>query len=196
MDGAPDRMIDIAVRPATIGDADEMARLHVAVWRDTYRMLAPVEAFRLLDEAHRSARWRATLSAPAPHQAVLLATRGGRLVGIGAAGAPSEAVFGARGEIKSLYVDPDSKRQGIGRRLMAALAEHLARHHYRGAALGVVAGNEPAIAFYQKLGGRIAGRYRDPGPIWRSDNIALVWDELLPLMHQTFQRPSGNRKDR
>jgi hypothetical protein len=42
-------MIEIAVRPATIGDADEIARLHVAVWRDTSRGRAPAEAFGVLD---------------------------------------------------------------------------------------------------------------------------------------------------
>lgn len=189
-------MSDIAVRPATVGDAEAIARLHVAAWRDTYRALAPAEAFRKLDEAHRFGRWTAMLGAPNPQQRVLLATRRDRLVGIGAADAPSEAAFGDRGEIKSLYVDPDSKRQGIGRRLMAALAEHLARRHYRGAALGVVTGNEAAIGFYQSLGGRVAGHYTDPGPIWRSDNIVLLWDDLMPLIHPAPQRPRSQTEDR
>ncbi|WP_312164905.1 hypothetical protein [Phenylobacterium sp.] len=39
-----------------------------------------------------------------------------------------------------------------------------------------------AIAFYEALGGRRAGRFTDPGPLWRSDNIVFVWDELADLM--------------
>ena len=64
----------------------------------------------------------------------------------------------------------------------AALAEQIASWGYRGAALGVVVGNEPAIAFYESLGGRGAGKYIDPGPLWRSDNLIFVWDEVSDLI--------------
>ena len=46
----------------------------------------------------------------------------------------------------------------------------------------VVVGNAPAIAFYEALGGRKAGAYTDPGPMWRSENLFYVWDDLAPLM--------------
>ena len=174
--------MDITIRSALPGDAAVMASLHVTVWRETCRTLAPPEAFRKLDEAHRQARWAATLAEPRRDQLVLLAEQGDRLVGIGSVGAPSHAVFEGRGEIRSLYVDPSLKRQGLGRRLMRELARHLADLHYPGAALSVVAGNEPAIAFYRSLGGRMAGRFIDPGAIWRSDNIIFVWDDLSLLL--------------
>ncbi|MBB3452900.1 ribosomal protein S18 acetylase RimI-like enzyme [Rhizobium sp. BK313] len=174
--------MDINIRSASPNDAAAIANLHVAVWRETYRGLAPTEVFRTLDEGYRQARWALTLAEPGRHQLVLLAEQDNRLVGIGAVGAPSQPVFEGRGEIRSLYVDPATKRQGLGRRLMRELARHLAGLHYPGAALSVVAGNDPAIAFYRSLGGRMAGRYIDPGPIWRSDNIIFVWDDLSSLI--------------
>jgi ribosomal protein S18 acetylase RimI-like enzyme len=174
--------MEINIRPALPGDAAAIACLHLAVWRETYRELASAEAFRIMDEAFRRVRWTAVLSEPGRDQLVLLAEQNGRLVGIGAAGAPSLAIFEGRGEIRSLYVDPAVKRQGIGRRLMRELARHLAALNYPGAALGVVVGNDPAMAFYQLMGGRMAGRYTDPGPIWRSDNIVFAWDDLSLLM--------------
>jgi len=45
----------------------------------------------------------------------------------------------------------------------------------------VVNGNDHAIAFYQHLGGQRIGRYTDPGPIWRSDNLVYAWDDLTAL---------------
>ncbi|MQB42785.1 GNAT family N-acetyltransferase [Rhizobium sp. ICMP 5592] len=174
--------MEITIRPATPEDAAAIARLHLAVWRDTYRELATPDAIRIMDEAFRRARWTATLSEPSRDQLVLLAEQNGRLVGIGAAGAPSLALFEGRGEIRSLYVEPAIKRQGVGRRLMRELALHLAALNYPGAALGVVVGNDPAIAFYQLLGGQMAGRYIDPGPVWRSENIIFAWDDLSLLM--------------
>ena len=115
-------------------------------------------------------------------QAVVVAEQDGRLAGVGMAAAPSQPEFGARGEICSLYLDPGFQRRGLGRRLMLALAEQVGAWGYRGAALGVVVGNEPAIAYYETLGGRVAGKYIDPGPLWRSDNLIFVWDEVSDLI--------------
>ncbi|MGG6897207.1 MULTISPECIES: GNAT family N-acetyltransferase [Rhizobium] len=171
----------IEIRPATIDDAADIARLHRAVWCETYRDLAPANVYHTLDEDFRRARWSDMLANPRRHQGALLAEQENRLVGIGAIGAPSESAFEGRGEIRSLYIDPSVKRRGLGRRLMRELAAQLAAFGYSGAALGVVAGNEPAIAFYRSLGGRMIGRYTDPGPIWRSDNLIFVWDDLSLL---------------
>jgi hypothetical protein len=55
---------------------------------------------------------------------------------------------------------------------------------YNGVGLGVVAGNNPAIAFYGGMGGTRAGSYTDPGPVWRSDNYLYVWDDLPVLVPQ------------
>lgn len=173
--------MEIGIRPAVADDAAAIARLHRSVWCDTYRDLAPAGACRVLDEDFRRARWADMLASPRKHQCVLVAEQGNRLVGIGAIGAPSEEAFAGRGEIRSLYVDPSVKRQGLGRRLMRELAAELAAMGYSGAALGVVVGNDPAIAFYRSLGGRVIGQYTDPGPIWRSDNLIFVWDDLSLL---------------
>lgn len=64
---------------------------------------------------------------------------------------------------------------------MAAMAAEALRRGETSLALGVVTANTPAIAFYERLGGREVGRYRDPGPLWRSVNIAYAWDDLSLL---------------
>ena len=175
-------MTDIEIRPALTGDVADIARLHRAIWCDTYRDLAPAEVYRILDEDYRRARWADMLATPRRDQRVFLAEQGARLVGIGAIAAASEPAFEGRGEIKSLYIDPSIKRQGLGRRLMRAMMEEFAAMGYSGAALGVVVGNEPAIAFYRALGGQLIGRYTDPGPVWRSDNFIFAWDDLSVLI--------------
>lgn len=175
-------MANIAFRSAEPRDAPAIARLHVAVWRQTYRDLAPAEAFATLDEAYRLERWRKKLAAPSADQLTLLAESAGRLVGIGAAGAASEPLFGRRGEIKFLYVDHQFQGRGIGRQLLRRLALHLRERHYPGAALSVVDGNLAATGFYQALGAKVIGRHIDPGPIWRSENIIMAWDDLGELL--------------
>jgi ribosomal protein S18 acetylase RimI-like enzyme len=174
--------MDIEIRLARADDVADIARLHRSVWCDTYRNLAPAEVYRALDEDYRRVRWADMLAHPRRDQRVFLGEQGVRLVGIGAIAAPSEPAFEGRGEIKSLYIDPSIKRQGVGRRLMRTMMEEFAAMGYSGVALGVVVGNEPAIAFYRALGGRLIGRYTDPGPLWRSDNLIFAWDDLSLLI--------------
>lgn len=170
----------IAIRAARLEDAPAIAALHVAVSRVTYRDLAPPETLQRLDRAHRQARWTAMLREDA--RMVLLAERGDRLVGIGSAGPASVPALGDRAEVLHLYVDPGEARRGIGRTLMRHLARALQAQGFRSVALGVVEGNQAALDFYLKLGGRLGGSYTDPGPLWRSQNRIVIWDRLETLI--------------
>jgi ribosomal protein S18 acetylase RimI-like enzyme len=174
-------MVELAVRSAVLADASAIAGLHLRSWRHAYKDLAPREAWDTLTESVRRDRWAAMLGAPRGRHHTFVAETGGCLLGIGTAAPPSEAAFGARGEIRSLYVEPDAARMGIGRRLLGEVAARLVAFGFEGAALGVVIGNEPAIAFYESLGGRRAGTYLDPGPVWRSENLVIVWDDARAL---------------
>jgi ribosomal protein S18 acetylase RimI-like enzyme len=182
-------MTEISIRSANIDDAQTIADLHVKVWRHTYQDLAPAEARAVLNEQHRGKMWREKLSSNDSSQIVLIAEIDNRMIAIGAAGGSSESIFDGRGEIKFLYVDPEFKRRGIGRALLAQLAIHLRKMHYQGAALSVVKGNETAIAFYEALDGRPAGEFTDPGPIWRSRNIVFVWDDVASLITPAVRVP-------
>jgi ribosomal protein S18 acetylase RimI-like enzyme len=171
---------EIAIRAATIEDAAEIAALHVAVSQATYRDLAPPETLQRLNLAHRTARWTELLQKG--ERIALVAERAGKIIGIGTAGAASVPELGTRGEILHLYVDPTHARAGIGSTLMRQLARALKAEGYKGIALGVVEGNQPAIDFYKKLGGRLAGSYIDPGPLWRSRNQIIIWDDIETLL--------------
>ena len=169
------------IRIASLADAPEIATLHDQVWRETYRDLATPEAWEALTIQVRLARWREVLADPDPRRVTLLAEQDGRLLAFGTACAPTEAVFGGRGEVRWLHVAADARRTGLGRRLMSALAGRLDGWGYSGCALAVVVGNDPALAFYRRLGGREIGGYVDPGPLWPSENIAFAWDDLSAL---------------
>lgn len=174
----------LTIREAVPSDADAIAALHVEVWRRTYRDLAPPPAYDTLDQAARRRSWNAILGDVRPGAATLVAEKDGRLAGFAHGGAPGNDAFGGRGEVKYLYVATGFARQGIGRILLARLAARLAAFGYRGVALGVVAGNDPALAFYRALGGEVIGRYTDPGPLWRSDNLLCAWDDAQALARQ------------
>ncbi|MFO6299573.1 GNAT family N-acetyltransferase [Rahnella selenatireducens] len=170
-----------SLREAAPEDIDELAGLHVAIWRQTYRELAPAEAFAALDVPRRKAFWQDKFDHPAAGQGIFLAEVNGNLAGFCLTSASSNPDFGEMAEIKFLYVSGDFKRQGIGKRLISKAAQHLIVAGYRSVGLGVVEGNEPAIRFYSALGGHEAGRYTDSGPLWRSRNIIYAWPDITLL---------------
>lgn len=164
----------LTLRPARPEDAPELARLHVAVWRETYAALAPAQAMALLDEALRLRQWQAALEDP--DRACFLAENDGAVLGMVATGAPVEPVFGPLGEIRHLYVAARARGLGLGARLLQAGRDRVSQDGFVGAGLGVVAQNRTARAFYAARGGREAATFTDPGPLWRSDMVLVVWD--------------------
>lgn len=172
----------VTIRPATLEDCERIAALHTRVWRATYREIAPAEVKRILTEEVRRERWRAILSAPVRGQVTLIAETGADAAGFALMAPATLPEFGDRHEVKYLYVDAAHQGRGIGRRLLAASARAAIADGASGLALGVLEGNDPAIAFYEHLGGRRIGRYTDPGPVWRSRNLIYAWDDPKLLL--------------
>jgi len=170
------------LRRATPADAPALAALHLSVWRETYRDLAPAAAFARLDLPHRLRGWEAALARP--EQAAWLAEAGGQALGLVAAAPPSDPVRavieGPAGEIRHLYVAPAARRQGLGQRLLDAAFAALAAQGCTTAALGVVQQNTAARRFYASAGGREVAAFTDPGPLWRSAMILVAWDLPAP----------------
>lgn len=175
------------LRDATLADAAAIARLHSAVWRETYRQLAPPEAFAALDEQRRLASWQNMLDGY-EGPSVFVVEHRRDVVGFCAFGYSELPGLPQKLEIKNLYISLAHQRQGIGRQLMGGVAHHLSTTGVHGVGLGVVIGNDPALAFYQSLGGRISGTYIDPGPLWRSQNHLVIWDDIPALVAATSPR--------
>jgi GNAT superfamily N-acetyltransferase len=176
------RAVSPRYRTGGAADAERVGRFHFGVWTTTYRDLTPPGIIAKLTEPVRVQRWRDLMAAAAPDRALILAEEGDALIGFGLVDAPGHEGFEGRGEVKYLYVDPARHGRGIGRALLGALARHIFGYGYPGVGLGVLDGNDPAIRFYERLGGRRVGDYTDPGPTWRSTNHIYVWDEPSVLI--------------
>ncbi len=81
------------------------------------------------------------------------------------------------GHITNVAVDPDFRRAGIGRALLAALLEGLAGAGVTASTLEVRRGNRPAIALYEAFGftveGVRRGYYTDNG-----EDALVMWSRL------------------
>ena len=168
-------MSAVGIRPATPADVDAIARFHVAVWRETYRDIAPKAAWKALGVERRRPSWARVLGESDGFGGALLAEDDGRITGLASFARPSHPAFDGMAEITHLYVDASRRGEGLGRRLLEAALEKAAAAGFPGAGLAVVRENRAARDFYQALGGVETVVFTDPGPLWRSDNIVVAW---------------------
>ena len=132
----------VAVRRATVDDADGIAAVHIGSWRETYsRLVEPGELDELSVE-RRSARWATTL---AGSDSVWVAEDDGDIVGFAmTTSAPDD---GPRPTVlESIYVFGAHHGSGVGQALLdAAIGD-------RPAYLFVAADNPRATRFYERNG--------------------------------------------
>lgn len=144
---------DLLVRPARPDDAAEAARLWLALQEEQGALQ---EAFVPSEDAPR--RWANDFEAwvrADDVRCLRVAVREGRIVGLASAApwypAPiyraSEEVF-----MTDLYVDPEARRQGVGRALVEDVLRWARERGATRVRLRVASGNAGADAFWAALG--------------------------------------------
>ena len=165
----------VRLRRGVPADAGALARLHVAVWRGTYRDLAPPEALRRLDEARRLPFWQEVLGSDDPQTGAIVAPGDQDPVGVVSFAPSSHPAFAGAPEITHLYLCPSVRGSGLGASLLNAAFAHLRAAGFDRVALAVVRENTAARGFYRAMGGTEQATFTDPGPMWRSSNIVVGW---------------------
>ncbi|MEC3917751.1 GNAT family N-acetyltransferase [Nocardia sp. CDC160] len=143
--------MDIRIRPGTDADAKAVAALHTASWRTAYAGIMPEDYLHGPLEHDHQVVWLTRLTVGLAEGNLFVAESAGDVVGfIYLTPTPDGRIL-----IDNLHVDPTLKRGGIGSRLLHygfdwAATEYPGRSVY----LEVLQANKPAIAFYERHGGR------------------------------------------
>lgn len=148
-------MSELRVRPGRPEDARGIARLDVETWRSTYAGVLSSAYLVGLSERRREIGWRNVILRE-PRDVRVAVDAGGAILGFGSCG-PSQGDPRFAGEVFTLYVAPDWQNRGIGRSLLLALFRRLVAVE-RPSALVWVLRDNPGRFFYERLGGRPAGR--------------------------------------
>ena len=124
---APDGMVsamvedvtEVTIRPATPADAERIAAVHIASWREAYQGAVPDDYLAALDEPSRAEHWRESLSDLDRGHSVWVAQDEDEIVGFSYLG-PSRDEDADRTtmEIYSIYLDPHAWGRGVARELM------------------------------------------------------------------------------
>jgi ribosomal protein S18 acetylase RimI-like enzyme len=141
----------LTIRPATPADAAQMGRVHVQVWRETYPGIVPQHVLDAMSEEQRAARWAQVLTEKKPDEFFFAAFDGKALAGFCGGGPRREAQLGTDVEIFMINILRSYHGNGIGRRLISAVASHLTT--FKSIGLWVFVENHNARAFYRRLGG-------------------------------------------
>jgi ribosomal protein S18 acetylase RimI-like enzyme len=146
----------IHLRPATPDDAAAIAAIELDNYHRVYRGHVPDDWLDRQNLTQYVPWWRERLLAPHADAEVLLALdAGSALLGFGRSGGDRHGPADGAGEFQKLYVAHDAQGAGVGRLLMAGMAQRLHRLGYRHARVWVLTSNQPARRFYERLGGTL-----------------------------------------
>lgn len=171
---------DLRIRRAVPDDAPALARVHMQSWAETYRGLMPDGFLAAMTTGawreRRQTLWQQTLEAD--QDSMLVAVRGGELVGFTSGGRADFAGYDA--ELFTLYLLRSAQGGGVGRALVRGLAQALASGGQRSLMLWVLDVN-PTRAFYEHLGGLMIGEKTEPVSGGELREVAYGWPELDAL---------------
>ena len=142
----------IGIRRATVDDAAAIARVRIDCWRLTYRGLIPDAYLDGMQIDDSTALWQRVLSAGQNTTSVFVAENDGDVIVFAAGNMLLEPRHDVDAELSAAYVRREFQRGGVGRRMVAAVADAQREHGARGLIVWVIAGNKGARAFYEGLG--------------------------------------------
>lgn len=145
----------ISIRAARVGDENDIAVVHDSAWREAYRGVIPGRELERMIARRGPVWWRHAIMRRTP---LLVLEFGESVVGYVSYGRNRVPTLGYGGEIFELYLAPECQGCGFGRRMFEAARKDLVSHGYGSLVVWALAGNERAIGFYRRLGGRVVRR--------------------------------------
>jgi len=172
--------LSFVVFPAGPSDAEDLARVHVTSWRETYRGLLSDAFLARMSEPGFTRRFRRDLADPGNGVTLAAADRYG-LVGYAQGGSSRRGVSG-EAEIATLYLLRQAQGHGLGAQLMREMARALAAQGATSLLISVLRDNIRARGFYEHLGGAPEAARREPGPGGQLlYEVAYRWSDIAVL---------------
>ena len=165
----------IEIRWSTAEDAEALARLRAASWRNAYAGILSRPAIERMISYRGASYWRRTGTAGG----ALVITLDGTVLGYAMMGLDRRATEGGTrdaGEIFEIYLAPEAQGIGLGRRLFAAARAELRAAGFRRLRVWALAENEIGCRFYRALGGAERGRCRERIGEREIEKIGFHWE--------------------
>lgn len=166
------------IRTASADDAAAIAQVHVDSWLTTYSGLVSEKYLQSLCVERRRLMWDSILTQlPADQTLIVAETEEQGIVGFLHYGSSREPEMGYDDEVYAVYILAEVQGRGLGRKLFGKMLAELRARQRISLHLWVLEGN-PAIAFYEKMGGRARHTKEIQIGENRHTEIAMVWDQV------------------
>jgi GNAT superfamily N-acetyltransferase len=178
MTQSPGESLSYVILPAGPADAEALARVHVAAWRETYAGLLSETFLARMSEPNHTRRFRHELTHPRKDELTLAAMSREGMFGY-VSGGPSRSHVPGEAEIATLYLLRSAQGHGVGRWLLGDAARVLEGQGADTLIISVLAENSRARGFYEHHGGRADPPRREAGPggasIWE---VTYRWPDI------------------
>lgn len=145
------------IRTAVYGDAESLATIQVDSYRSAYAGILPQAYLEHFSYPEQAQDWRELLSQPQDFILLVAESDTGDLTGYALGHLGRTELTEYDSELDALHVRLGQQRQGIGRALIAEMANRLEAAGANSLMLWVLVQN-PARALYERLGGVPLGR--------------------------------------
>mgnify|MGYP001570999978 CR=1 FL=1 len=140
------------IRDARTADAADIAGIHVDSWRATYAGIVSPSYLAGLSHQRQKRLWRDVLSNSNRDKFLLVVENDdGKVLGFAFAGPLRDKDPCYAGELYAVYFPPECQRQGLGTKLIRAIAKRLQKVGIQSMLVWVLAVN-PSCHFYEELG--------------------------------------------
>ena len=179
----------IQIRHANVADAPDMGKVLVDTWLSAhYGQVSEEQWNRRRNEWTYDVSengWRRLLeeiaSGENDQDCVFVAVADDEVVGV-VVGSQSELnMLENAAEVSAVYVSPDCQGQGLGRRLIEAVAAHQARLGRDALIICALTTNTPARRFYEALSGQLIGTHETEDYGFTEMQVVYGWTDILEL---------------
>jgi ribosomal protein S18 acetylase RimI-like enzyme len=172
---------DFVIFPAGPSDDEDLARVHVTSWRETYRGLLPEGYLAAMNEATHTRRFHRALIRRETDEVILAAADRRGIFGYAQA-MPSRRRREGEAEIATLYVLRASHGIGAGQALVADCARAMAAQGATSLMISVLRDNIRARGFYEHLGGQAEAPRPEMGPGGVLYEVSYLWPDIRTLI--------------
>jgi GNAT superfamily N-acetyltransferase len=174
----------MSVRPATIEDASQIAKVHVDSWHSTYSGILSEDFLAAMSYEDFETRWCGWLGGESGMHGIFYVAElpAGGIVGFASGSLRQEesSYPEYEGELYTAYLLRQYQRRGLGRRLVGAVARGLLADGKRSMLTRVLAEN-PSRPFYETVGGKLLGSQEIEIGGAALKVVVYGWDDIRTL---------------
>jgi ribosomal protein S18 acetylase RimI-like enzyme len=174
-------MDSFKIRRAEPKDAEAIARVRISGWKQSYAGIMPEALLDKLDVEADSRRVSEALSDKKNKSLRFVVESEGKIIGMGACGKAREAESPLRAEVYAIYLLEEGKRRGIGTSFMREMARVLEANGYESLQVRVLEQNATARRFYERLGGKLAGKGVFSYEGLDLPDVTYAWDDIRQI---------------